>query len=110
MDLKVKNGADPDNIPGIERLWLWRCDMMAEEFGKAELEFFAAVGVEDPQGRHERGVARLGDQCPGASTSKSPGYRCCSGRVSGTIVKLAVDPGMGVSELRGRTLRSRRSS
>jgi hypothetical protein len=46
MDLKVKNGADPDDIHGIERLWLWRAGKMAEEFGRAEVEFIASVKAE----------------------------------------------------------------
>jgi hypothetical protein len=41
MDLKVKNGADPDDIPGIERLWIWRARKMMDEIGRAEMEFFA---------------------------------------------------------------------
>lgn len=39
MELKVLNGADPDEIPGIERLWLYRMDCLLEDFGLAEREF-----------------------------------------------------------------------
>jgi hypothetical protein len=49
MDLKVKNGADPDDIPGIERLWIWRARKMMDEIGRAELEFFAALQAETGQ-------------------------------------------------------------
>ena len=40
MELKVANGADPDDIEGIERLWLWRFQMQIEEWAQAEREFF----------------------------------------------------------------------
>jgi hypothetical protein len=43
MDLKVNNGADPDDIPGIERLWLWRTGMMFDEISKSQEEFFAEL-------------------------------------------------------------------
>jgi len=41
MDLKVANGLDPDEIKGIERLWLWRFEMQRVEWAERERLFFA---------------------------------------------------------------------
>jgi hypothetical protein len=40
MELKIANGADPDEIKGVERLWLYRQNCLLEEFGRSEREFF----------------------------------------------------------------------
>lgn len=43
MELKVANGADPDEIDGIEQLWLWRFKMRLPEFEREERKFLEWV-------------------------------------------------------------------
>lgn len=40
MAIKVANGADPDSIFGIERLWLYRVDRDREKIDAEQTKFF----------------------------------------------------------------------
>ena len=39
MELKIANGADPNDIKGVERLWTYRMNCLLEDFGRREREF-----------------------------------------------------------------------
>lgn len=43
MEAAVENGADPDDIKGIERLWLWRFEKKQPAWEKSQSEFVAYI-------------------------------------------------------------------
>lgn len=51
MELKIANGADPDSIEGVERLWMYRHHCLLEEFGRNERQFFEWLANQQTENR-----------------------------------------------------------